>query len=56
MKKAVIVAGVLVTGAGVFLWLGNVVGFYPTFPFAGYLTILAGVGIYKAGSKIATAT
>jgi len=55
MKKATIVAGVLVTSAGVFLWLGNVVGFYPTFPFAGYLTILAGVGIYKAGSKIVTA-
>jgi hypothetical protein len=55
MRTVAIVAGVIVTGAGVFLWLGNVVGFFRTFPFAGYLTILAGIGIYKAGSKMATA-
>jgi hypothetical protein len=52
MKTPVIVLGALVFAGGVFLFLGNVIGFFPTFPLAGYLTILAGGAIYRAGSKM----
>ncbi|MBI4814815.1 MAG: hypothetical protein HY791_01075 [Deltaproteobacteria bacterium] len=45
-----IVGGVVFAG-GVFLFLGNVVGFFPTFPMVGYLTMLAGGGIYKFGQN-----
>lgn len=34
---------------GVFLWCGNVFGFFRTFPFAGYVTILIGGAVWRAG-------
>ncbi len=40
MKKAEV--GVIVTLLGVFLFFGNVGGFFKTFPFAGFITM--GVG------------
>ena len=52
MRVLVIVAGAIVFVAGVFLWCGNVFGFFPTFPLVGYLTAALGVVIYKAGTKI----
>ena len=52
MRTFVIVAGAIVFVAGVFLWCGNVFGFFPTFPLVGYLTAALGVVIYKAGSKM----
>ena len=55
MRTFVIVLGALVFVAGVFLFLGNVIGFFRTFPLAGYLTILAGGAIYKAGSRMENA-
>jgi hypothetical protein len=49
---AVMVLGGVVFAAGVFLWCGNVFGFFPTFPLVGYLTALAGFFIYRAGKKM----
>lgn len=43
--------GVIFVG-GAFLWCGNVFRFFPTVPFAGYLTMLAGSAIWKAGSNM----
>ena len=34
--------GGLIFVAGAFLWLGNVIGFFPTVPLAGYATMLIG--------------
>ena len=52
MRTVVIGLGAVVFAAGVVLWCGNVFGFFRTFPFAGYLTALVGVVLYKAGKKI----
>ena len=52
MKKLVIALGAIVFAAGVFLWCGNVFGFFPTFPFVGYLTAVVGAIIFKAGKKM----
>ena len=52
MRVAVIGAGAIVFAAGVFLWCGNVFGFFPTFPLAGYVTAVVGGFIYKAGKKM----
>lgn len=41
-------AGLFVTG--LFLWCGNVFGFYPTFAGAGYITIIAGGALFKIGN------
>ena len=46
----VIVGGVVVA-AGAFLWCGNVFHFFPTFPLAGYLTMVVGGAIMKFGKK-----
>lgn len=43
------IIGVLIIVVGIVLWCGNVFGFLPTFPLAGYLTILIGGVIMKAG-------
>ena len=43
--------GMLVTGIGIFLWCGNVFGFFRTIPFAGYGTILLGGYLAKMGDK-----
>jgi len=54
MRNLVIALGGLVFAAGAFLWCGNVFGFFVTFPFAGYLTLLIGGAIYKAGQKMSS--
>jgi hypothetical protein len=41
--------GGLVFVAGVFLWCGNVFGFFPTFPMVGYLTAAFGGWIMRSG-------
>lgn len=41
--------GALVFLAGVFLWCGNVFGFFPTFSLAGYVTGVAGIFIVGQG-------
>ena len=46
--------GGIVVVIGIGLFLGNVTGLFPTFPLAGYLTILAGAGIYGIGQKKAS--
>lgn len=38
--------------AGIGLFIGNVSGFFPTFPGLGYLTIVVGVGMMGAASKV----
>lgn len=43
------IVGGIVFAAGVVLWCGNVFGFLPTFPLAGYITILIGGAIFRAG-------
>ena len=46
------VLGGIIFAAGIFLWCGNVFGFFPTFPLVGYLTMMAGGGLYKnAGTQ-----
>ena len=52
MRNLVIALGALIFVAGAFLWCGNVFGFFVTFPFAGYLTLLIGGATYKAGQKM----
>jgi hypothetical protein len=52
MRTLVIALGAIVFVAGVILWCGNVFGFFRTFPFAGYLTLIAGGLVYKAGKKM----
>ena len=39
--------GMVITGVGAFLWCGNVFRFFPTFPMAGYLTMVVGGFIAK---------
>ena len=52
MRALIIALGAIVFVAGVFLWCGNVFGFFRAFPFAGYLTLIIGGVIYKAGQKM----
>ena len=52
MRTLVVVLGAVVFIAGVFLFLGNVIGFFRTFPLAGYLTMIIGGAIYRVGSKM----
>ena len=52
MRNLVIALGAVIFVAGVLLWCGNVFGFFVTFPFAGYLTLLIGGATFKAGKKI----
>jgi len=40
--------GALVFVGGILLKIGNITGMFPTFPFAGYLTMLAGAAMWKA--------
>jgi hypothetical protein len=42
--------GILVIIAGIGLWIGNVSGGFRTFPGLGYLTILIGGSMAKAGN------
>lgn len=43
------VIGGVIIAAGAVLWCGNVFRFFPTFPLAGYLTMVVGGFIVKAG-------
>lgn len=43
--------GVLVFIVGVGLWIGNVSRVFPTFPLAGYVTIVIGGAIIRAGKR-----
>ena len=52
MRNLIVASGAIVFAAGALLWCGNVFGFFVTFPFAGYLTLLTGGAIYKAGQKM----
>jgi hypothetical protein len=45
------IIGLIVLIAGIFLWCGNVFGFFPTFPLAGYLTAIAGGWMMRSGSS-----
>lgn len=40
--------GAIVFVLGVFLWFGNMLGFYRTFPLAGYITMVIGGAMWKA--------
>jgi UPF0716 family protein affecting phage T7 exclusion len=44
------IVGGLVLMLGAFLWLGNVIGFFPTVPFLGYLTMLGGGAMMRSAS------
>jgi len=52
MRTLVISLGAIVFVAGVFLWCGNVFGFFPTFPLEGYLTLVVGGLVFKTGKKM----
>lgn len=41
--------GGLVFVLGIFLFAGNVIGFFRTFPLAGWLTMMAGGAIMRSG-------
>ena len=43
--------GGLIFAVGAFLWCGNVFGFFPTVPMAGYLTMLLGGVIFGWGKR-----
>lgn len=43
--------GVLIVAVGIFLWVGNVSRLFPTFPLAGYVTIVIGGIVFRAGKK-----
>ncbi|RYG64167.1 hypothetical protein EON80_19750 [bacterium] len=49
---AVALIGGLVFVAGAGLWLGNVFGFFPTFPGAGYIGMLIGGAVWRFGSNM----
>jgi len=46
--------GILIFGLGIFLFCGNVIGFFRTFPLAGYLTMLAGGFVMRLGGDKAS--
>lgn len=46
------ILGGLITIAGAFLWLGNVLGFFPTFRGAGKITLIIGIFIWGAGAAM----
>ena len=52
MKTLVIILGALIFLGGVFLFLGNIIGFFRTFPLAGYGTMVIGGAVYRMGSKM----
>lgn len=45
------ILGGIIFVVGVFLWCGNVFGFFPTFPMLGYLTIVAGGWVAKSAER-----
>lgn len=51
MKMAAMGLGGLIFVVGILLWCGNVFHFFPTFPFAGYITMAVGGAIFGFGQK-----
>ena len=49
---AVALGGGAIFVLGAFLWCGNVFRFFPTFPFAGYITMAIGGAIWRFGSSM----
>jgi hypothetical protein len=45
-----VIGGIIIV-IGVCLWIGNMTGIFPTFPFAGILTIIIGGAIAGSGQK-----
>lgn len=45
------IIGAIIFVIGAFLWIGNVGGFFPTFPGAGYIGLLVGGIIFRAGAN-----
>ncbi len=45
------ILGGVIIAIGAVLWLGNVFGFFHTFPLAGYLTMAVGGLVMKSGKK-----
>jgi hypothetical protein len=45
------IIGIILLVVGVVLWCGNVFGFLPTFPGAGYIGLVLGGIVFKAGSN-----
>ena len=45
------IIGGLIVVVGIGLWIGNMTGVFPTFPFAGILTIIVGSVIAGSGQK-----
>jgi len=43
------IIGGIIVAVGIFLFLGNILGFFPTFPLAGWITIMIGGAIAKSG-------
>jgi hypothetical protein len=49
LMKILGIIGVLILIAGAVLWCGNVFGFFPTFPGAGYIGLILGGFLAKTG-------
>ena len=45
------ILGAIVFVLGAFLWIGNVTRTFPTIPLAGYLTMLVGGAMFRAGKN-----
>ncbi len=45
------IVGGVVFVAGAFIWCGNVFGFFRTMPFLGWIIMLVGGAIFKAGGS-----
>jgi hypothetical protein len=43
------ILGILIVAGGIFIWCGNVFGFFPTVPLAGYATIVVGGMVVRSG-------
>lgn len=50
-RAALMIVGALVFVLGIFLWCGNVFGFYPTFGGTGYVTAIVGGALFKWGNN-----
>ena len=50
-RTTLMIGGALLFTAGLFLWCGNVFGFYPTFSGAGYIAIVVGGTIYNIANN-----
>jgi len=51
MGMALMGVGGLIMAVGALLWWGNMSGKFPTFPYAGYITIAIGGALFGFGKK-----